>query len=848
MRRWITLLWSPLLVSVALAQDAGPSFEREIQPLLAARCGECHNQQKRSGKLNLASAIGIARGGESGLIVAPGRLDDSRLWQKVADEEMPPDQPLAEAERALLAGWIERGAHGLPNGDVGRAGDGRDHWAFQPVKDPSIPPVRDARRARTDLDRFLLAKLEAAGLTLSPEASRTTLIRRVCFDLTGLPPTPAEIAAYLADESPLAYERMLERYLSSPHYGERWGGHWLDAAGYADSNGYFNADTVRPLAYRYRDYVIRSIAADKPLDRFITEQLAGDELAGHRPGADITPELIDLYTATHFLRNAQDGTDSSDGNPDELLLDRYSVLEGTVQIIGASLLGLTFQCARCHDHKFEPITQKEYYQFQAIFYPGYNPDQWVKAAERVVTVGTRAERDAHAAKSQAVDREVKSLRESLAAAAAPLGQQLVTERLAPLPADERDALLAARDKPQDQRSEAELALLAAHQDALEISDAHLDERFPQLAALRQSVEAQVAKAEATRPAPLEQLAVFTEVADAPAEHHVLERGLYRAPGEVAPPGVPQALCGAGGQSNYQIVAPTERFSSGRRLALAKWLTSPDQPLTARVLVNRVWQHHFGVGIVSTSDNLGYTGAEPTHPELLDYLAARFVESGWSLKKLHRLIMTSAVYCQSSEAEATAQAADPKNHWLARFPVRRLDAEALRDAMLAVSGEIDPAMYGPYVPTTRLDDGSVAPKDDTPGAMRRSLYLEHRRTQMPSLLETFDAPIMVTNCSRRQPSTVPLQSLALLNSEFVLARAEALADRLAREAGDPIECRLSHAFLLVYARGPRDDERAAAQEFLTTQGALYAENPDRDRLVWRDLCQMLLASNPFLYVE
>src|SRR6516225_10070902 len=262
--------------------------------------------------------------------------------------------------------------------------DDRDHWAFRPPVSPAPPAVRHPERARTALDRFVLAALEARSLSLAPEADRATLVRRVSFDLTGLPPAPADVSAFLADSSPDAYERMVERYLASPHYGERWGKYWLDAAGYADSNGYFSADSDRPLAWKYRDYVIRSLNADKPYDRYVREQLAGDELAGYRPDGDVTPEMVELLTATHFLRNAPDGTGESDGNPDELRVDRYSVLEGTAQVLGSSLFGLTIQCARCHDHKFEPITQKEYYRLQAVLFPAFDVDHWIKPNERIV--------------------------------------------------------------------------------------------------------------------------------------------------------------------------------------------------------------------------------------------------------------------------------------------------------------------------------------------------------------------------------------------------------------------------------------------------------------------------------
>jgi hypothetical protein len=711
---------------------------------------------------------------------------------------------------------------------------------------------------RTDVDRFIQAKLEARGLSLGPEADRLTLIRRLSFDLVGLPPTVDEIAAFLADPADDAYERLVEHYLASPHYGERWGKHWLDAAGYADSNGYFNADTDRPLAYRYRDYVIRAHNADKPFDRFLIEQFAGDELAGYHPDGDVLPEQVDLYAATHFLRNAQDGTDSSDGNPDELLIDRMTVIEETVQIWGSALLGLTVHCARCHDHKFEPVTQRDYYALQAVLMSAYDPAEWVKPADRTVTIGTRAEREAHAAANAKLDAEIAALDASLEAAAAPLRRTLQTEQLADLDEATRASIFAALDKPEAERNDAERALLEQHAKALDV-DKQLGERFAEFARPKRDVAERKKTLEAERPAPLERISVLVDVHREPPAHHLFVRGDYHQLGEEVPPGAPAFVCSP--ERQYAPQPPSsEVFATGRRMALARWFTAPDHPLVTRVTVNRIWQQHFGRGIVATAENFGYTGAEPTHPELLDYLATRFVADGWSMKNLHRLIVTSTVYRQSSaagDAGAEALAADPENQLLWRYPLRRLDADALRDWMLSASGELNRDMFGPYVPTKRLPDGNVVADAKDAEAARRSLYLQQRRTQVLSMLEVFDAPGMVTNCPRRDSSTVVLQSLSLLNADFVVERAAAMATRLKREAGDNSADRIARAFLLTYGRGPRDEERAAAEQFVAEQIARYdAENPDKkdkekvnaDEAAWRDLCQMLLASNGFLYVE
>jgi Protein of unknown function (DUF1553)/Protein of unknown function (DUF1549) len=720
-----------------------------------------------------------------------------------------------------------------------------NHPAFRPVIRPTVPVVRGA--CRSDVDRFILATLEAKGLAFNPEADRRTLIRRVCFNLTGLPPAPLEIDAFLADKTPGAYERMLDRYLASPHYGERWGKHWLDAAGYADSNGYFDADSNRPFAWRYRDYVVRSFNADKPYDRFVKEQIAGDELIGFSPGGDVTRDIVELLTATHFLRNAPDGTGESDGNPDEVRTDRFTVLEGNVQNIMNCLLGLTVQCAKCHDHKFEPLTQEEYYGLQAILFPVYNPERWTKPNDRVIPVGTAADVAAWKRRNDLIERQVKAARGGLTAFAEPLREQLIGERLKDLPAAQRDAVVDAFRTPKDKRTAEQQAVLKTHAKAVEISDDELAKRFPEFAALRDRVTKTVAEREKDRPRPLDQIAAYVETDPKPATHHLLRRGQHGLPGKEVQPGVAAALCSS--TNTFRIDPPPPgRVSSGRRTAFANWVTSPENPLFARVMVNRIWQHHFGTGLVATIDNLGASGAKSSHPELLDFLAAEFVRSGWSLKGMHRLIMTSAVYCQSSAPRDDLAAIDPDNRLLARYPIRRLDAESVRDALLQICGDLDGRSGGPYVASKRTPEGIVEVPETDDGARRRSLYLQQRRTQVVTFLQLFDAPSIVTTCGRRSPSTVPLQSLALLNSEFIRIRAKSFARRLAAEAGDDTTKRLELAFTIVCGRPPAADERAACAKFLTAQCSVYAKEKEPGDRAWADLCQMLLAGNAFLYVE
>jgi hypothetical protein len=769
-------------------------------PLLKVRCQKCHGPIKPKGKLNLSSARSLARGGESGAVVIPGNLDESLIWEQVSADEMPPrpGEPLSSTEKSLLRRWIEQGARNLPNSAVvTKEAPWTDHWAFGPARAPATPAVRNSTRARTAVDRFIQRALEEEGLSLGPPADRTTLIRRLSFDLTGIPPSLDDVATFVNDTGPGAYNRLVDRLLASPRYGERWGKYWLEASGYSESNGYFSADSDRPLAYRYRDYVIRAFNADRPLDQIVREQLAGDEMAGERQGHYASNQVIDHLVATHFLRNGQDGTGESDGNPDEVKADKYAVLEGAIQIIGSSLLGLTLQCAKCHDHKFEPVTQKDFYQLQAVLFPAFNVEHWVKPNDRVVIAGPRTEQLRWEAHDKAIDAQIESLKRSFAA------------------------------EPGAEKKEKDLK---------KVLDALSARRHPNPG----------------------RIAWVGDVSGSPSEIPLLIRGDLATPGAKVGPGVPAFLTDPDNAFTPKPPFPGSS-STGRRLALARWLTrSGTRPaaLLARVLANRIWQHHFGTGLAATSENLGYTGSPPTHPELLELISAELVRSGWSAKALHRLILSSSVFRQSSWRDPRASQQDPENRLLARFPLRRLDAEAIRDAMLAASGELDDRQGGPYIATDRTDSGDVVVGEGSPGATRRSIYLQQRRTQTNSLLEVFDAPSLVTTCTRRSPSTIPLQSLSLLNSDFITTRARKLAARLdcdfackgARTSED--EPRIARAFQLTVNRAPIADELSATLRFLEAQRLRYAKDARRDPQhdAWADLCQMLLASNSFLYVD
>jgi hypothetical protein len=718
------------------------------------------------------------------------------------------------------------------------------HWSFQPLLRPALPPGK----YKNPIDAFVFSTLAKKDRATVAEADRRTLIRRLSFDVRGLPPSLEEVARFLRDERPDAFDQLLEEFLSSPRYGERWARHWLDIVGYADSNGYFNADSDRPLAWKFRDYVIRSIQADKPLDRFIQEQIAGDDLVGYVAGGDVTPEMVGPLIGTHFWRNAPDGTTESDGNPLEVKVDKYAVIEGNVQNLGSAFLGVTLQCARCHDHKFEPITQAEYYGLEAIIRPAFDPERWLKPNERAIEIGSRAEREAHRRLTAEVERDVKTFKESLEGLTAPFRKQFIDENLASMDPALRKAIQEALDTKEKQRTEQMNALLKTNTALVDISSGVLEKKFGAFAAASEPLRQGIKKRESEKPAPLDKISATFESGNAPPIHHLLVRGNHANEGREISPGTPSIFNAVVGPS------ASEFKSSQRRLALAYWLTSTNNPIVARVLVNRIWHYHFGQGIVGTLENLGQSGARPLCPELLDWLASELIRSGWSLKHVHRLILNSETWkqaCTHLEAGSSIRRTQPL----------RLDAESLRDAMLAVSGELDLTAGGPYVPTTTDKQGQVVIEEKHAGAFRRSIYLQQRRTAPVSVLSTFDGPAHNPVCVQRTSSTVALQSLFLLNSEFVHLRARAFANRLLTNtnlhAGEltnekPNRSKLNpviqFAFELAYNRPPSKKELSAAKSFLQEQRTIYQGKTDGALRVWTDFCQMLLASNAFLYVD
>ncbi len=854
-----SLLAVTLLTAAAPSGTAAPvTYEQHVRPILKAYCFDCHGEgDKLKGGLDLRLRRLIAEGGDSGPAIVPGKRGDSLLFERVRKQEMPPGKKkLAAAEVALIGRWIDGGAKAV-RPEPAQVGKGilitpeeRAFWPFQPVRRPAVPRPRDGSRQRTPVDAFLLARLEENKLSFAPDAGKETLIRRAYFDLLGLPPTPDEVARFLADNRPDAYERLIDRLLASPRYGERWGRHWLDVAGYADSEGYTSADPVRKYAYKYRDYVIRAFNADKPFDQFIREQLAGDEMV-RPPYRNLAPADVEKLVATGFLRTAPDGTAS--GGVDAALA-RNQVVAETIKVVSTSLLGLTVGCAQCHNHRYDPIPQADYYRLRAVFEPAYDCSNWRVPAARRVSLSTDADRR-RAAQIEAEAARIDAERITKMNAYI---ERTFAKELQKLPEKLREPIRLARRTPPAKRT-AEQSRLLKENPSVNVTAGSLYLYDPKAAADLKAIAGRAAALRATKPVE-EFVRALTEIPGRVPATHLFARGDHTQPKQAVLPGELTVLA-----SGPAIpVKDPQRPTTGRRLAYANWLTSGKHPLTARVLVNRVWLHHFGRGLVNTPGDFGFLGERPTHPALLDWLADDFVAGGWRLKRLHRLLMTSTAYRQSSRRPAPD--ADPDNRLYCRMALRRLDAEAVRDAILAVGGTLNGKMFGPAVPVIEDEVGQFVlgienlNGENRPGPViplrgeefRRSVYVQVRRSRPLAVLDTFDLPAMEPNCTGRSSSTVAPQALMLMNSEFIVAHADHFADRVRREAGADPRAQVAHAWRLAYGAAPSAEDVSDAAAFLAAQAAHFrakaAKGADPGRLALASLCQVLLGSNRFLYVD
>lgn len=748
------------------------------------------------------------------------------------------------------------------------------HWSFQTVSRPPVPSVKDSSSVRSPVDAFVLAKLNEHGLTFSPDAGKTVLIRRVSFDLLGLPPTPEEVAAFVADDRATAYEELLDRLLASRHFGERWGRHWLDAAGYADVMSTDNdAGIIHPLENRwmYRDYVVCSLNEDKPFARFLTEQIAGDELVEWRTAAAYSPEIREHLIATGFLRASSDDTFAPELNTSAT---RHAVLQRTAEILANNVLGLTLNCAKCHDHKYEPLSQRDYYQFLALLQPAFNPDRWLIPAQRQLPNVSSAEKTEIERHNAKLDHQAGELRKQITERRASYEAKLLETKLATLPEVIRADTQAAFATPADKRNEIQKYLAEKFGAALTVKP---EEVTAALSEPDKAVTTEWEKQATEHLSRKKSWQHWQVTYDGPVTPtKLLKRGNHETPGEDIPPGFLAVL----NNGRTIVDAQSSNPTSGRRLALVRWLTDRDSPaahLAARVQVNRVWQHLFGKGLVETTDNLGHTGAKPTHPELLEWLTAEFLDNGGRWKPLIKQIMTSRVYRQSSKVESpesrvegkAGQTAgdsglstlnsrltvDPDNRLLWRMRLRRLESEIVRDAVLAVSGKLDTTFGGAPIPVDPRPDGTFVISDKnlpTPTSpWRRSLYLLARRNYHPTILSVFDQPNLTTNCTGRETSAVVLQSLTMLNDRFVLEHAEHLASRVANAAGTERMKQVDLAFRITLGRPPRESEQAVCEAAL----AKFARHGSEEKIAadqaalkaLTQVCHTLLNTSEFLYV-
>ncbi|MHC4875443.1 MAG: PSD1 and planctomycete cytochrome C domain-containing protein [Planctomycetota bacterium] len=872
--RWnlsFALLCSAIAFAPCLASGAEtsspPTFEKDILPIFRAKCIRCHAGVEPKAGLNLTRPSALLSGGKSGAAIRIRAAEFSLLYEKVTSGEMPPvGQKLTDAEKGLIRKWINDGAVGVSNADaLGEDADVDDVelWSFRPPQRPAVPSVTAAERVRNPIDKFVLRQLEEQKLALAPDADRHTLLRRAAFDVTGLPPTPQQIEQFVSDKTPEAYDRMIDRLLASPRYGERWARHWLDVAGYAESAGILNEDRPLPLAWRYRDYVINAFNSDKPYDRFLQEQIAGDELTDYwtaEATLDALPEdVVEGIIATGYLRTAADPS-----RPDFKTIKNaaaqyfYPTIFDTLQIVCSSTMGLTVQCARCHSHKFDPIPQTDYFRMEAILTPAYRPDDWIPQMNRRLQVATKQQKESAAKHNAQVDAGVKKLKDELTALKTTFTNRLFDERLAKLPEEIREDVTAALAVAADKRSEVQKYLAGKFEKTLKPAGKELDEAlatYDEFKTGTAGLNAKVAAEESRRRHFDEVRALY----DTPGEvvTNVLLRGDPLVPGPEIQPGVISTL------KTPQPFEWSQRLSektSGRRLAFARWLTQPEHPLTARVMVNRIWMHHFGRGLVSTPDDFGVSGDPPSHPELLDWLATEFVRSDWSIKHIHRLILTSSTWRQRSRVDGehrdAGQAADPDNRLLWRQNLRRLEAEPLRDAVLTVSSTLNSRMHGASQAVARQKDGEVIVAGG-PNQNRRSVYVQILRLRPETMLQVFDQPTISVNCTQRSTSTVSTQALTILNSDAMVRAATAFSDRvLAEHPESPI----NHAVLTAFARPATSDEQVLLNSHLDELTAHYLEQRASDlrrrpdvmaachKQALTDVCHMLLSANEFVYID
>lgn len=861
---WIAFAWLNCVVATAQSTGGDPVYETHVRPILKANCFHCHGEEEKvEGNLDVRLVRLIARGGDSGPAIVVGQPDESPLLQRVIAGEMPPgDKKLTSQQIDTLRRWVATGAKTArteperpPVDDF--TDDERGFWSFQPIQNPPVPTVQNPTAARSAIDQFLLSKLESQQLGFSDEADRVTLIRRLTFDLHGLPPTAEAIARFTNDPAPDAFERLLDELLASPHFGERWGRHWLDVAGYADSDGYTETDPVRTYAYKYRDYVVRAFNSDKPVDQFIVEQLAGDELLP-LPYENLNSDAADKLAATGYLRMAPDGTGAGgvDAN-----VARNDVMSETIKIVSTSLLGLTVGCAQCHNHRYDPIAQTDYYRFRALFEPSYDWKNWRAPQSRLVSLWSTEELKL----AQAVDAEItqqSNLRQTELDA---IVQEVFEREVGKLPEEQRELARTARTTAADKRTPEQTQILK-DQPSLNVDrgSVYLYEHA-RVQKFNETWDKQIADIRARRPKE-DYVPCLTEVPGQIPPTHLFSRGEFAQPKQVVEPGELFILNSV--HSADVPVDDPQLPTSGRRLAYARQLTDGKHPLLGRVLVNRFWMHHFGKGIVASPGDFGFLGERPTHPELLDWLATRFTSDGWQAKRFHRLLLSSTVYRQQSVRRDEIDHVDPENRLLGRMPVRRLEAESIRDAILASSGVLSDKMCGEPSPVTVDDVGQVVVGIDTRDSagrptgktvglgeeeFRRSVYVQVRRTLPLGMLEPFDMPSLSPNCDLRPVSTVAPQALLMMNNDFVINESIRFAKRLEATVGSDTATQVAQAWAIAFGRAPTPSQLTASMAFIEDQRQQIPppQQPTEPTVAERALasfCQALFSSNSFVYID
>ncbi len=828
--------------SPAVAAQTGPDeLARQAYAIFKQHCFECHGEARESG-LDLRTDAGLQKGGRGGKVVVPHKPAESRLYQAVMHDgelQMPDGKDqLPASDRDVIRRWIEAGASlaGVPEArdDVDEDAallarreerpitpEEREYWAYKIPVRPAVPAVSRPGWTSNPIDAFVLSTLEAKGLRPAPPADARALVRRLYLDVLGLPPSPEEVEAFVADPAADRWPRLVDRVLASPHYGERWARHWMDLVRYADSGG-FEFDVDRPEMYRYRDYLVDAFNRDKPYDLFVREQLAGDEYARDRADKAGRDEAM---IATGFLRLGPEGGGG-----------RLEALDDLVTTTTLTFLGVTVGCARCHNHKFDPIPQKDYYQMQAVFFSTRDVEYPLVSQEEV---------DRNRKETQRLDALIKPIRDRKTQLERPYHQQIIDREVAKLP----DYMQVAWKTPAARRTEGQRLNVIQIESTLAIdslrklvTEADVVALMPpDVKAQHAALKAEIEALDRQKPRRAPSARAIGERGRAPQPSYFLHRGSPDARGTLMTPGVLSVTR----TSDWTFPeAPPDAASSYRRRGFAEWIVSSENPLTARVMVNRLWQHHFGEGIVRTPSNFGRMGEPATHPALLDWLAVVFVEQGWSLKRMHRLMLTSAAYQMASADMPANMAIDPENRLLWRMPRIRLDAETIRDAILAVSGTLDrttggPAIF-PYIDpdlfekSSRRDWKGVA--DSDPSTWRRSLYVFSKRSIRYPMFETFDQPNLVNSTDRRNRTTIATQALILMNNPMVRFQAGRFAERVRREAGADPARQVARAIELALGRPADAVERRRGLEFVRTGG------PDG----LAEFCHVLLNLNEFVY--